>query len=442
METKKKIARKVTIFFISIMILVTFSSKTIIYFTTPKVVTERIKGGQISNDETVSDVVFNYTDGATIKFDKKYSFQLKINKINVREGDSVKSADILIAFDTTQLTESISQAQIDMEKLTQDLTSFRKDLKRALEDKQVEINDKNDEVQSLQKRINDAKRNSNVISTTSISNSSLNTQDVYDNEDSIDIESEERQLEKMKRELTRMQEDYTSMKNSGEYNGTTENEKQKEINKKQQELDDLNNLLNNYSTVKAPSDSIISKIYVQENDTYDGAGSLIDYRTSNVPTKITATITDDQYNNLKDYIDTNPKCKVIIFGTSEDGIIESIEKKNDKNYMYVTMKSYDRLKNAKPQNVSIKIEKKSKNYNAIVPNEAIFSDGYVYILNENYGFLGKELTVKKVQIKKGEYNSKYTGIAEGLLGNETIITGTDREIVEGQRVMLNNKAAE
>ncbi len=435
MDIKKKIAKRVTITFLLIMILVTFSSKTIIYFTTPKVVTVKVQGGQISNDQLITDVSFNYSEISSIKFDKQYSMPLKVSKINCKEGNIVNSGDTLITFDIKALSDAIAQAQTDLDRAKQDLADFKKDFTRNLEDQMADINDKSEQIIDLQRSIN-SNKNAGTISNTGTLATDEQTETIQD------TEADERQLEKLKRELARMQEDYNSMKSSGKYNGTSEAEKQKEVNKNQQEIDDLNNLNNNYSTIKAPIDCTITKIYVQEGDDYNGLNPIIDYRTSDTPTKIIATLTDDVYNNLKDYVITNPNCKVVIYGVEEDGKIESIEKKNDKNYMYINMKSFDKLKNVNSENVNVKVQRKSKNYNALVPNEAIFQDSYVYTINETTGFLGKELIVKKVQVKKGEYNSKYTGVDDGLYGNETIVKGTDREINDGQRVMINNKVAE
>lgn len=424
MDIKKKIAKRITITFLIIMVLVTFSSRTIIYFTTPKVVTLKVQAGQISNDQIIKDVSFNYSESFSIKFDKQYTTPIKINKINFKEGDSVKLDDVLITFDSNALSDTISETQTNLERTKQELADFKKEFTRNLEDQMSAINDKSDEIIEMQNAINNNKTSSS------------------EEGELQDVEADEKQLEKLKRELTRMQEDYNSMQSSGQFNGTSEAELQKEVEKKQEDLDDLNNLFNNYSEIRAPADCIITTIHVQEGEEYDGSTELIDYRTSDIPTKIVATIDDDVYIELKDYITLNPSCKVMIQGSYVDATIESIEKKEDSNYMNVTMQSYEKLQNVNPKSVNIKIEKKSKSYSALVPNEAIFQDSYVYAVYEETGFLGKELIVKKIEIKKGEYNSKYTGVDEGLSGMETIVKGTDREITDGQRVMINNKVAE
>jgi len=445
MDIKKKIAKRITITFLLIMILVTFSSKTIIYFTTPKVVTVKIQGGQISNDQVLKNISYSFSETTSIKFDKQYSTPLKVSKINSKEGNSVNSGDILITFDTNALSDPISQTQDDLNILKKDLSDFNTEFTRNLEDQLSAINDKSDEIIQLQRQINS---NSALLANmNTVINSSLDENADLTNIDdpatlSQNIDADKKQLDKLKVELTRMQEDYNSMKNSGILNGTSVSEIQKNINKKQKELDDLNNLSSNYSTIKAPVNCTIAKIYVQEGDMYDGSTPLLDYRTSDIPTKITANLTDEEYNNLKDYVVTNPKCSIVSFGSTNDGTITGIERKDNNNYMYITMSSFDKLKNINPQNVSIKIQKNSKKYVALIPNEAIFQDSYVYVLNEITGFLGKELIVKKVEIVKGEYNSKYTGVDQGLLGNETIVKGTDREISNGQMVMINTKVTE
>ncbi|MCL2323349.1 MAG: HlyD family secretion protein [Oscillospiraceae bacterium] len=445
MDIKKKIAKRITITFLLIMILVTFSSKTIIYFTTPKVVTVKIQGGQISNDQVLKNISYSFSETTSIKFDKQYSTPLKVSKINSKEGNSVNSGDILITFDTNALSDPISQTQDDLNILKKDLSDFNTEFTRNLEDQLSAINDKSDEIIQLQRQINS---NSALLANmNTVINSSLDENADLTNIDdpatlSQNIDADKKQLDKLKVELTRMQEDYNSMKNSGILNGTSVSEIQKNINKKQKELDDLNNLSSNYSTIKAPVNCTIAKIYVQEGDMYDGSAPLLDYRTSDIPTKITANLTDEEYNNLKDYVVTNPKCSIVSFGSTNDGTITGIERKDNNNYMYITMSSFDKLKNINPQNVSIKIQKNSKKYVALIPNEAIFQDSYVYVLNEITGFLGKELIVKKVEIVKGEYNSKYTGVDQGLLGNETIVKGTDREISNGQMVMINTKVTE
>jgi RND family efflux transporter MFP subunit len=86
------------------------------------------------------------------------------------------------------------------------------------------------------------------------------------------------------------------------------------------------------------------------------------------------------------------------------------------------------------------IEKNIGYYKLLVPNSAV-GDGdngkFVYVLREKRGPLGNEYSVQLVDVAVGESDNLNTAILNGLQDGDRVITGSDKQINDGSRVMVN-----
>jgi HlyD family secretion protein len=86
------------------------------------------------------------------------------------------------------------------------------------------------------------------------------------------------------------------------------------------------------------------------------------------------------------------------------------------------------------------IEKNIGYYKLLVSNSAI-GDGdngkFVYVLQEKRGPLGNEYYTQQVNVALGESDALKTAILNGLQDGDRVITGSDKQIGDGSRVMIN-----
>lgn len=81
----------------------------------------------------------------------------------------------------------------------------------------------------------------------------------------------------------------------------------------------------------------------------------------------------------------------------------------------------------------------SESYNCCIPVEALHSETggryFVYIISEREGILGKECYAQLRYVEVLDQNDRYAALADGALsGGERVITGCDKELVNGAAV--------
>lgn len=86
----------------------------------------------------------------------------------------------------------------------------------------------------------------------------------------------------------------------------------------------------------------------------------------------------------------------------------------------------------------IEIVQKSKNYNTVLPVQALHEEQnvyYVFIVQEEQGVMGTELVVKRYEVEVLDKNSTNVALAEGMLtGDQDIVKSSSRVIEDGSRV--------
>ncbi|MCD8022553.1 MAG: hypothetical protein LUF30_06145, partial [Lachnospiraceae bacterium] len=87
--------------------------------------------------------------------------------------------------------------------------------------------------------------------------------------------------------------------------------------------------------------------------------------------------------------------------------------------------------------VTVTFDKQSEQYSMLVPVNAIYTDNdetYVLIVQETEGILGTVLEAQKVTVTVLDKNSSYAAISATGAVDQDIITQSDREVKDGNRV--------
>ena len=90
----------------------------------------------------------------------------------------------------------------------------------------------------------------------------------------------------------------------------------------------------------------------------------------------------------------------------------------------------------------IVFEKESPELRILVPNGALKRDGsgyFLYQVKQQKGLLGKEYYVAKLRVYIGDNDADYTVVTEGITFFEPIVVQCDKELKEGDTVVLKNE---
>lgn len=214
--------------------------------------------------------------------------------------------------------------------------------------------------------------------------------------------------------------------------------KQNEITRQQQELV-LNKLLKlkeAEGTVTAPVGGMVTNIAITTGD-FTTEGTAIRLADTSKGCRITASISkaDEKYVSKGSPV-------IITASGSKDKIsdytVSNItEHEEDKDLLDVSIALPEGVLEA-GISVEIEIQQKSKNYNTVLPLEALHKEQtgyYVLILQEEKGVLGSELTAKRFEVEVLDKNDTKAALEEGMLtGDQEVISSSSRFIDDGSKV--------
>ena len=72
---------------------------------------------------------FNGTVESQETYEVKVDSNRKVKEVNVEVGDEVKTGDVLLTYDTDELTSQVKQAKLDMEEMQNELHELRSQLR-------------------------------------------------------------------------------------------------------------------------------------------------------------------------------------------------------------------------------------------------------------------------------------------------------------------------
>ena len=403
---KKRISGKLAVIFIGIMLFFTLFSRTIYYIMTPKVTCDTAESGYIK--ETFS----NYTEEFYMAFDSQeeimipYSLDnpLEIRSINVKEGDTVATGDELIVFDIKPLEESIADLRIQLGGSEVQLKEFNKNYMEKM--------------RQLEKSVEDYKSQIAMID--------------FEIEAGIATYSEAmKKKTDLGYNLETAENELKYIKATGILNGQTADFYQDKLKSLKDEINSITSLINDYSKVISNVNGTISNVNYGQYDKYLGVKPLITIIPENAASSIVLKTNKDAVRLL----DEGVVCKILADGSVLE--TESLEARvsGEEYHIYADFKdSTINIENI--DGFSIEFEIKSEFCNFIIPNSAFYSPGKVFVFEETDGFWGKEYYVKSREVEIGKYNSVESQILDGIDRRSLVVTGWDRELKDGQRVML------
>lgn len=264
---RKQIIKKVAVFFLAAMLVLTFFSNTIMNYSLPEVATEPVTVGTVSNKVRGQGTVETNSD-----YEVTVSGPRVIKEVKVEVGDTVKKDQVLFTFEegeNTELTEaedSLDQMELDyaksLLKSMPDYTSDNMDIKSAKEDLEAAVkaqekastNSKN--LKKAKKEAETAKKNvaaqQKKVDTLQAKVDAYGEVGDYDTVQA-QVTASTRDLEALKTQLADLKEDLEQAKANGEETKEIERnirDKELEISNKETDLQNEKKLA---ETVKSTS---------------------------------------------------------------------------------------------------------------------------------------------------------------------------------------------
>jgi hypothetical protein len=364
-----------------------------------------------------------------------------------------------------------------MEKITEskriELMEFNKNLKDRINQLNKDIYDYSFQITDLEKEIaskciNDdllKNKNKEIIDLKNKVSEQLQTvknNDVLYKAGSIskaDIDKASKELEQYKKDLEQSKTDYTALQNklikdteirlsdakykkntaenslkyindTGILNCKTENSIRLEYEQLKNQLEIIKNSVNNNYTLLSPVSGTVG--YIHPESEYKG----IDILASVIPVDEQPLYAVNIDKDSLESLEPDTACTLKTGTTDNFCNIKGVQSFNGKDYIILALRGTNRqpVSGISSQNVQLLIS--GNFHNVIIPNTAFIGEDEVFILKTQNGFFGEEYYVSKYKVIVGEYNEQYSAITSGLNSQDIVVTGWDRQLEDGCRVML------
>ena len=378
-SARKKITGRAIVIFFTVMFLLTFLSNTINNFTLPVVQYESPGGGMLIENISASGTV---TAKRTQSICAETSREIQV--VKVKTGDRVSKGQILAVMDRTGLESQLDQNMIRYEQLKLSLAKI---------DARIKIREKNlDNLRALY---------------------------AIGGETRTALEQAEQELEELRNDAQKAEDDI-----------------------RWQELDiaGLRKELGAGSTLTAPFDGVITAVNYTPGSRTNPGLPVVTIAASGGGVVFTATIDTESAK----YLMAGDPVTVDLGALDGEKLQGRIAEIRDtagqvgiKKDLLVDLPG-ERLSGGESGDLTI--EKSIGFQKILVSNSAVGSGDngkFVYVLKEKRGPLGNEYYAQQVRVDVGESDSLKTAVLNGLQAGDKVITGSDKQISDGSRVMVN-----
>ncbi|EMS69013.1 membrane-fusion protein [Ruminiclostridium cellobioparum subsp. termitidis CT1112] len=209
-------------------------------------------------------------------------------------------------------------------------------------------------------------------------------------------------------------------------------------------IDEIKDELETANNIAAPDDGVITALNCQKGSTLDPSVPLY---TMSLPaggfrlkvavdsTKANYLVTGDEVEiSINSLNEEKVKGKIIAITTP------AVDKPGENNNLQKVIVIDLELKTlVGGEHADIYLKKETKNYEMLIPNEAVReerNDYYVFVIKESEGPLGKEYYIQKIKVFCEASDDSYTAVSGGLLFSDRVVFSSDKPLSEGDRVRI------
>lgn len=405
---QKKYIKALISFFIIIFIL-TILSRVADSVTVAVVMVQTPRRGSISH-ETVIEGNIEASGKNKIKIQEGF----RIDTIYAERGQRVAKGDKLLYLGKEEIEKQLSKLQIEIEIL--------------------ELNKQNIELQTYENIYEEETKKAQIAL-----DRALNDRDINIQINGVVLESDKRAVEdaEISLSLAVKQKVKQDAKNEEDLrkNGNEKKRLELELQMKRNEYKDIEELNKVDNTVYAEEDGIVDEIYVKEGEKTTG-GEVISIIDSGAEYIFTGKADAEKAKYIKagDSVSIKLSGKTI---SIDDVEIKSIIPEPEDSTVKITAVIPENSNISHGMSATAKHIYSTDEYPRIIPISALRSDNgqyYVLAVEEKNTVMGKEKISYRVNVEVADKNDSLAAI--GSLGDEEIITKSNKPISEGERVRV------
>lgn len=411
---KKLIQRKKSILdaakvFLAVMLILTFFSKSIYSWTLPKVIVESVGSGSLTKEITGDGIV-----EAKGRVEYYTDLTASVSDIKVSEGDKVKEGDVLIVLDKEDLQEELTKNRLELEELELQREQL---VLEAEGNSSGQLDELKADMDSKEKDYTDYK---------------VLFESGAESKSNLEVKKREFDTARFKYESALKEQETETKKNVKELAV-----KDVDISLKEVEINAIENDLKK-CVITAMSSGIIKEINFKKGMPLNSSKPVYILDDADEGFQFKADLPRAQC----EYIKPGDEVKVSVkSGENEQysGVVKAINDKEENIDVRTVIVDLDTAELTGGEAGELYIRKSIDSYDYMIPRSALreSSDGdYVFILIEKEGPLGSEYYVVKQKVTVGDSDYSFTGIYSGLMGDERIITSSNKDLSDGCRVML------
>jgi HlyD family secretion protein len=428
-DLKKKAIGKVILVFFIVMLLLTFFSNTINNFMLPKISVKNPTEGTLLKKITADGIIYA-KDITDVYMDSDEN--CKVQEVKVEVGDRIKKGDELV------LAEEVNGEATEKQKRIDALTYEKMELiyQDMLKDYNTGVNQMGlkAELDISRKSCEQAERKWK------------NTKELYDS----GVET----LENYK--STEMNYEIAQKKYESSEEGLVTAKKRELSNLKKYEIDlkmQQEKMKQNEAsiTIYAPIGGVVKEVYVSNGAWINRTTKLITITNENSAFEFSVDIDIDSADLIKPGDKVSIKVialgkeilrgEVVRIGESKKlkGVKKEVAAKLYDDNNYEEGKLYHKISGG--ERGQIYIDKNTLMYPYLVPNTAVVpgiseEEGYIRLVRERNGFLGKESYIEVKEVKIVDSDNNETAIDGGITSEDEIVIKTDKPLKEKGRVLV------
>lgn len=418
---KKKIVKKAGLIFVSIVVLLTFFSKTINNLLLPEVEYTFISRGSLKKNFTAAGEV--ESPGK----EKVYAeAELKITDIKVKEGDKVSKGTVLALADKDEMRLTLKSKELELIRTENEYERLKNQSITA------DDTDNTEKLQWLEKDLEEAEAK--------LEEAKL----LYENglEDYKGIQECQKQVDSVKSEIKALQQKKDEGRKSREDYERSLNEKNLEIQIKRMEYENFKNKFSSNGEIKSETEGVVGAVKIEKGLRYGSGQLLFEIHDKDSKLEVRWRLNTAKAALLKegDMVD------IKISGEEKATVATVVKTKSysPDDGMYIFTSPFntkaDKLKGG--QQVDMNITKISKEYPVIVSAGCVMQVGggrsILFVLKEKEGVMGLEYYVKSVEVEVVDSDGSDTAISAKapLAENDRIISFASKVLADGVRVKM------
>ncbi len=387
--------RKIAVAAVISLLAFAFLSKSIVYWTTPKVMVADIKSGTIQYRNAITQCEIVSNDTQKVQTSILLPEGLPVTWVIKGEIRQVTMGEVLLRLEESTLDQRLASAENAYYASYVELNRYQKDYARAVE--------------SITKEYSDAQ--------TALAKA-------------VDVSETRRKTLQAARDTA--YENYQVIVNMGIYEMTTVENKQSAYERASEQMNVLRALRDDGYAILAPCDGMLVNWPSQALGSLPVYDTLFELIPSDAAWDVQIRVQGAVYfeNDYPWITLTNPQ-------NALDRIkLSALSYKSNTASSVIVVSGTD-LGMEKFNNMTqYELIYESPFYQALIPNHAFVSSDTVYVLYSNYLDNRKQMLVKSVKVETAPGNAMYTPVTRGISMETQVVTAWDRELTEGESVIV------